>query len=199
MISEFISDPLNEHKNSISVTYPRTVDIIYGSYSYPEIIHYFLLQIKNNIDNSMRGYTNVKGGMTKWEHFVGDEKFSNFITYLVNKYQTSHPDVFQHFLQTHVIDQAWGTETKKGDSLKIHTHPCVHGVLYLTEGCDLILPELNIKIKPKPGDYYILPPFVYHGFEQSKQEQNRYSLVFNIQRINDHDYYNNLEKLNANR
>jgi len=190
MITELTTDPLNEHKSSINVTYPRSVNILYGSYPYPEIIHYFLMEIKNNIDPDMSGYTNVKGGMTKWEHFVGNKKFDNFITYLINKYQTIRPEIFQHFLQTQYIGQAWGTETKKNDSLIMHVHPCIHGVLYLTEGCDLILPELNIKLTPKPGDYYILPEFVYHGFEASQSESNRYSLVFNIHRSNDHDYYN---------
>lgn len=199
MISEITTDPLNEHKNSFSVTYPRSVNIIYGSYPYPEIIHYFLLETKKNLSKEMSGYTNVRGGMTTWEHFADDKNFNNFITFLINKYQTIRLDLFQHFLQTHKIDQAWGTETKKGDSLRFHVHPCDHGVLYLTEGCDLILPELNIKIKPKPGDYYILPPFVYHGFKESQHEENRYSLVFNIERTNNHTYYNNYNKIHDNR
>ena len=72
-------------------------------------------------------------------------------------------------------------EIKKGDSLKYHNHTCHHGVLYLTEGCDLILPELNLKIKPEIGDYYIFPPHVLHGFPESTEEQKRYSLIFNIE------------------
>ncbi len=74
----------------------------------------------------------------------------------------------------------WGTEIKKGDSLDYHSHPCRHGILYLTKGCDLILPELNLKISPNPGDYYIFPPEILHGFEKSDYENNRYNLVFNF-------------------
>lgn len=181
---------LNQDKSSLNVSYTRNVNIIFGHYPYPDIIHNFMMAIKSNLNSEMKNYTNVKGGMTDWCYFTDKTDFINFITYLINKYQTIRPEIFQHFLQTQYIGQAWGTETKKNDSLIMHVHPCIHGVLYLTEGCDLILPELNIKLTPKPGDYYILPEFVYHGFEASQSESNRYSLVFNIHRSNDHDYYN---------
>jgi hypothetical protein len=48
-----------------------------------------------------------------------------------------------------------------------------------------MLPELNIKITPKPGDYYIFPPEILHGFEPNKQDKNRYSIIFNIEQIDD--------------
>ena len=40
------NNKLNEHKNSLTVTYPRTVNIIYGHYPYPDIIHNFIVDIK---------------------------------------------------------------------------------------------------------------------------------------------------------
>ena len=43
------------------------------------------------------------------------------------------------------------------------------------------MPELNIKITPKPGDYYIFPPQIEHGFDEYNGENNRYSVVFNIE------------------
>ncbi len=78
------------------------------------------------------------------------------------------------------IENAWGNEIKKGDSLNYHEHNCLHGILYLTKGCELILPELNLKITPEPGDYYMFPPAVLHGFDTYEGETNRYSLIFNI-------------------
>ena len=33
------NNKLNENKNSINVTYPRSVNIIFGNYPYPEIVH----------------------------------------------------------------------------------------------------------------------------------------------------------------
>ena len=178
---EFIKNQkLNENKNSINISYPRNVNIIFGNYAYPDIINNFLITIKNNLNPKMENYTNVKGGMTDWNYFVDKPEFINFITYLINTYQTTHPDLFEYFLEKKNIGSAWGNEIKPGDSLKYHIHPCYHGILYLSGGCDLMLPELNIKITPKPGDYYILPPVILHGFEKSFDKNNRYSLVFNM-------------------
>jgi hypothetical protein len=174
------NNKLNEVKNSLTITYPRIVNIIYGNYHYPDVIHNFILDIKNNLDSSMENYTNVKGGMTDWFHYVDNDNFKTFISYLINTHQTTHPSVFQHFLEKNTISNAWGNEIKFNDSLEYHTHSCIHGILYLTKGCDLILPELNLKITPEPGDYYIFPPEILHGFNKSDEEKNRYSLIFNI-------------------
>jgi hypothetical protein len=174
------NNKLNECKNTLNVTYPRNIKIIYGTYPYPELVHQFIIEIKNNLDPSMKNYTNVKGGMTNWNYFIDKPLFKNFIVYLINKHQSTNPDLFQYFLEKKYILDAWGNEIKLGDSLNYHTHSCYHGILYLTEGCDLILPELNIKITPQPGDYYIFPPEILHGFEKSIEEKNRYSLIFNI-------------------
>jgi len=129
----------------------------------------------------MENYTNVKGGMTHWKYFLDKKEFKNFTYYLINKHQTSNPGIFQYFFEKNTFKDAWGNEIKKGDSLIYHTHSCVHGILYLTKGCDLILPELNLKITPEPGDYYIFPSEILHGFDKYEGESNRYSLIFNIE------------------
>ena len=182
---------LNQNNNSINITYPRNVNIIFGHYPYPEIINYFIIKIKKNINPNMSYLTNVKGGMTDWEQFKTDKNFINFRNYLINKYQISHPEMFQYFLEKHTIRQVWGNEMKPGDSLDYHVHDMFHGILYLTEGCDLILPELNISIVPKPGDYYIFPPQIYHGFNKYEGKLNRYSLIFNIEPKSDHFKFRN--------
>jgi hypothetical protein len=178
------NNKLLEHKNSLCITYPRTVDIIFGHYPYPDHIHNFLVEIKNNLSEKMTNYTNVKGGMTEWTHFLNNPLFNDFINFLINKHQSSKSEMFEHFYEKFVITEAWGNEIKKGDRLNFHRHLHYHGILYLTEGCDLILPDLNLKIKPKPGEYYVFPPEIYHGFDKSIEEDNRYSLVFNIN-VND--------------
>jgi len=181
MISELNKkNKLNQNSNSLNVSYVRNVNIIFGNYPYPDIIHNFILDIKNNLDIKMENYTNVKGNMTNWNYFLDKSKFINFITFLINKHQTTHFDIFGHFFEKKTIQNAWGNEIKKGDSLDYHKHPCLHGVLYLTKGCDLILPELNLKITPESGDYYIFPSEILHGFDESKENFNRYSLIFNI-------------------
>jgi|TARA_R100001463_G_scaffold73695_1_gene127541 quercetin dioxygenase-like cupin family protein len=194
MISLFNkNNPLAEEKNSLFITYPRTVNIIFGHYPYPDLIHNFMMDVKNNLNPKMENYTNVKGGMTDWNYFVNKSNFINFMTFLINKHQTTHADIFEHFLEKNTIENAWGNEIKKGDSLDYHIHPDLHGILYLTKGCDLILPELNLKINPEPGDYYIFPPHILHGFDTSQEEKNRYSLIFNISQ---HKHFDYKKKLN---
>jgi hypothetical protein len=186
---------LNESRESLNISYTRHVNIIFGHYPYPEIIHNFIIGIKSNLNPELKNYTNVRGKMTDWTYFIDKPDFVNFITYLINKYQNTHPNIFEHFLQKKTVGDAWGNEIQKGDSLDYHHHSCLHGILYLTKGCDLILPELNLKITPEPGDYYIFPPEIIHGFDLYEGEQNRYSLIFNILDKNQFDYANKLKQL----
>ncbi len=191
------NNKLDEGKNSLNITYPRTVNIIFGNYPYTDAVNNLIINIKNNLNIDMENYTNVKGGMTKWNHFVDDPIFNNFMVYLINKHQLTHSNIFQYFNEKYNIENAWGNEIKKNDYLKYHSHPCLHGILYLTKGSDLILPELNLKITPKPGNYYIFPPEILHGFEKSTYEDNRYCVVFNIQqKVNKFNFDKKLEKLN---
>tara|TARA_R110002110_G_scaffold20596_2_gene83291 strand:- start:910 stop:1500 length:591 start_codon:yes stop_codon:yes gene_type:complete len=187
------NNPFNEDKSSLNISYNRNVNIIFGHYPYPDVIHNFMMAIKSNLDESMKNYTNVKGGMTHWNYFVDKPEFINFLTYLINKYQSTHSNLFKHFLERKSIENAWGNEIKKGDSLDYHHHHCVHGILYLTKGCDLILPELNLKITPEPGDYYIFPPEILHGFDTYKEDKNRYSLIFNIVEKDEFKYLKKLK------
>ena len=48
------NNKLNEHKNSLTITYPRTVNIIFGHYPYLENIHNLIINIKNNINKNMK-------------------------------------------------------------------------------------------------------------------------------------------------
>ena len=186
---------LNETKNSLIITYPRTVHVIFGSYPYPEKIHNFILEIKNNLSEKLEGYTNVKGGMTDWNYFINKPSFADFMSYIINRHQTTHPNIFEHFFEKYRIREAWGNEIKTNGSLNYHIHPFMHGILYLTKGCDLDIPELNIKITPEPGDYYILPPHVFHGFEKHKRKNDRYSLIFNIQYGEEFEYNKKIQKM----
>jgi hypothetical protein len=190
------NNKINEHKHSLFITYPRTVNILFGNYPYPEVIHNLIIEIKNNVDKDLQNYTNVKGNMTQWDYFVNNKSFNDFITYFINKHQSSHPDLFQHFFSKNIVESAWGNEIKKGDSLTLHDHHCYHGILYLTKGCDLIFPELNIKVTPQPGDYYFFPPTIFHGFDEYQGDTNRYSLVFNIVKSKGFDYNKKIKEKN---
>ena len=175
------NNKLNENKNSLNITYSRTINIIVGYYPYPEMIHSFIMEIKNNLNTEMKNYANVTGGMTNWDYFLNKDIFNKFLTFIINKHQISHPHLFKYFLEKYTVKEAWGNQIQKNDSLDYHTHSCWHGILYLTKGCDLIFPELNLKITPEPGDYYIFPPEILHGFNKCEEENNRYSLIFNLE------------------
>ena len=114
------NDKLNECRTTLNVSYLRNVKIIHGHYPYPDVIHNLILKIKNNLKPEMENYTNVKGGMTDWDYFVDKPEFINFISYLINTYQTIHPDIFEYFLERKTIKEAWGNEIKSGGSLSYH-------------------------------------------------------------------------------
>jgi hypothetical protein len=84
------NNKLEENKNSINITYPRTVNIIFGNYPYVDVINNLIIDIKNNLDPNMKNYTNVKGGMTDWNYFIDKPYFINFISYLINKHQVTN-------------------------------------------------------------------------------------------------------------
>ena len=100
------NNPISEEKNSLIITYPRTVNIIFGNYPYPDVVHNFMISVKSNLDSNMKNFTNVKGGMTDWNYFNDKPDFINFINFLINKHQVSHPDLFQHFLERRAIKNA---------------------------------------------------------------------------------------------
>ena len=180
MISILSKDQLLTHSKSLVVTYPRTVQITFGNYPYPEEIHNIMIKIKNKISKENSYATNVKAGMTGWQDFINEPFTTKFINYCINKHQVSNPNLFKFFYETKTIVDAWGNEVKNNDYVEEHDHLCYHGILYLTKGSPLILPELNISITPNPGDYYFFPPLISHKVEESTNEENRYNLVLNI-------------------
>ena len=189
------SNNVQEQITSLNVTYKRSVNIIFGHYPFPEEIHNFIIDIKNNIDPSIN-YSNVKGGMPDWYFFNKKNNFNKFFNYLINKNSQTHPDMWKYFFDKYFVSNAWGNEIKKGDSVGFHTHPCTHGLLFLSKGCDLIFPELNITITPEPGDYYIFPGEILHGFNKHTGDLNRYTLVFNILQGDIFKFQNKVKELN---
>jgi len=166
---------------SLVITYPRTVCIIFGNYSFPSDIHNMILEVKEKISEKDSYACNVKAGRTGWHEFVDHPFTKKFFNYCINKHTYSHPEVFERFYERFKIVEAWGNEVKKGDYVIEHTHTHYHGILYLTKGAPLFLRELNLKITPEPGDYYFFPPHICHHVEESLEEDKRYNLVFNFE------------------
>jgi hypothetical protein len=180
MIEFLNKDPRLTNTQSLLVSYPRTVQITFGTFPYVDDIHNMILEVKKNITEKDSYSTNVKGGKTDWFTFVDHPFTKKFFTYCINQHQVSHPDLFQYFLEKKEITEGWGNEIKKGDYVRSHIHSSYHCIFYLTEGNPLILPELNIKIIPKPGDYYFFPPFILHHVDVSESDKNRYNIIYNI-------------------
>lgn len=180
MINIKNTDTRIRRSSSLVMTYPRTVQITCGHYPEPADIHNFIMEIKKNISEEMSYATNVKGGMTEYTYFIGHPLFNKFITYIINTNQMANPDLFQHFFDRKIVINAWGNEIDKNDYVASHDHPCYHGILYLTKGNPLILPELDIEIHPQPGDYYVFPPCILHHVNKQETEETRYNLIFNI-------------------
>ena len=170
----------SENTRTLVVTYPRTIEILSGVYDNIADIENFKIQIKNNIDNKISYKTNVKGGMPDWRFFVDKDIFKRFLDFVIDQNKNLNSKLFENFYETKSIRDAWGNALKKGDSVDLHKHPCYHGILYLTEGNPLILPELDIEINPTVGSYYIFPPEVLHYVNEQKNESIRYNLIFNI-------------------
>ena len=194
MFSRIENNKLDESRSSITISYLRDVNIIYGNFPYPDVTNNLIIAIKNNLSKEHNNYTHVKGGMTEWNHFNNNPLFKKFLTFMINKHQVSHPGLFQYFLEKNSVIESWGNEFKPGDSVNYHAHNSYHCVLYLTEGCDLNLPELNLKITPKPGDYYIFPPELLHGFDKYKGNTNRYSLIFNFRSNKGFEFLDRISK-----
>ena len=180
MINIKNSDTRLRRSSSLVMTYPRTVQITCGHYPEVADIHNFIMEIKKNIDEKTSYATNVKGGMTDFNYFLGHPLFNKFMTYVINTNQMSNPSLFQHFFDRKIIQNAWGNEIKTNDYVCGHDHPCHHGILYLTKGNPLVLPELDLEIYPEPGDYYIFPPCIQHYVDVSNNTTARYNLIFNI-------------------
>lgn len=188
---------LVETQSSLTITYPRKIQIIFGNYPFIDHIHNLIIDINNNLSLELENFSHVKGQMTEWNFFNNNNYFIKFINYIINKHQNSNPEIFEYFYEKYQIKDSWGNKIKQNDHLNYHRHPCLHGILYLTKGCDLYLPELNLKITPEVGDYYILPPEIIHGFNNNIEKKDRYSLVFNIYDYKWFNLQNKINKINA--
>jgi hypothetical protein len=165
---------------TFNVTYPRNVRFYLGNYDKQNILHNLKYKIKNSISEETSHRTYVRGEMTNWESFLYDKDFSVFFTEIMNQYKhiIAPNSIFGNELK---VIEVWGTILKKGDHIALHQHNTLHGILYLTEGTPLIFPELEIEIKPKPGDWIISDPFLFHGTEIVETNDERINIVFNFQ------------------
>jgi hypothetical protein len=137
------------------------------------------------------------GGKTDWNLFNEHPLFIKFLTWFINKHQLTNPWL-SFFKDRRQITNAWGNELKKDHSVKMHEHPEHHGILYLTKGAPLIVPELELEIHPEPGDYYFFPPLIKHYVDKIIEEgPARYNVIFNIAEKNNWEKNKTINEING--
>ena len=197
MIKLNSTNKLLPNSSSIMVSYLRPVQISFGNYPYIEDLYNFITIIKNSLLDSEYCATNVLGGKTDWNLFNEHPLFIKFLTWFINKHQLTNPWL-SFFKDRRQITNAWGNELKKDNSVKMHEHPEHHGILYLTKGAPLIVPELELEIHPEPGDYYFFPPLIKHYVDKIIEEgPARYNVIFNIAEKNDWEKNKTINEING--
>lgn len=195
MIQFLESNILDKNEHTLMISYQRTVPIIFGNYPYIDDIHNLIIEIKNNISKKNSYVTNVKGGMTSFNHFINHRITNKFINYCIHKHQASNPQLFEKFYERKSILNVWGNEIKENEYVQPHTHECTHCIIYLTKGAPLILPEINIQITPDVGDYYFFPPSLIHYVPKHEETNIRYNMVINIADIPNWERISEIQKV----
>ena len=164
-----------------NVTYPRNVNIFHGHYPEVHELHNLKLlideKLKTNLDKQQ---TNIYAEKTEFNVLNDSEVVKNFLGYVHKQISLSPGGEVIKFWNEMFVMETWGNRMNKGDYIKNHVHNCLHLILYLTEGVELFLPELQMSIVPKPGDWYLLPPHLLHYSNKSISEEARYSFVCNL-------------------
>tara|TARA_R100000988_G_C4006700_1_gene173167 strand:- start:3480 stop:4073 length:594 start_codon:yes stop_codon:yes gene_type:complete len=174
------------HLYTTTITYPRTVEIYQGHYPEKHILHNLKIKIDEYLKTKLdKNQTNVYGKKTDFFAFNEEENYVLFLRYMIDKIVNSlEGHIFNHF-DTKFEVQAWANVLEKDDYVQNHNHTCYHSILYLSEGADLVLPELGLSLSPRCGDWYLLPPYVLHYCNKYNKEQKRYSLISNFVDKND--------------
>tara|TARA_A100001011_G_scaffold388984_1_gene469635 strand:+ start:2940 stop:3542 length:603 start_codon:yes stop_codon:yes gene_type:complete len=127
--------------------------------------------------------TNVKAYMTDW-NMADKPGFQELNKHIID---TCHYLNSLYYRKTVglQVSNLWGMMYKKGDYAMVHDHwPALwSGVYYLRapEGSgDLVFPQLKQRIQPKNNLLVIFKGDVRHGVEESKTDEERICVSFNV-------------------
>lgn len=127
--------------------------------------------------------TNVKAYMTDW-NMADKPGFQELNKHIID---TCHYLNSLYYRKTVglQVSNLWGMMYKKGDYAMVHDHwPALwSGVYYLRapEGSgDLVFPQLKQRIQPKDNLLVIFRGDVRHGVEESKTDEERICVSFNV-------------------
>ena len=140
-------------------------------------------KIRANIDPKLSYQTNVRAGMTHWDHFKTDEDFKKLLLHYFNLCGDAglYADVLDkkerkyHFL----VQNCWGTVMKKGDFVFNHHHlgTDYSTVLYFDSHAPLCT---DVGLLPtKRGLIISLPSYCFHSVKKITKDINRCTLAWN--------------------
>lgn len=139
---------------------------------------YFINKIEQSIvESDMHFKTNVKGYMTPWKYFVGDDKFLEVLIPILDKLDT-------YKLLKYELTEAWGLKEGWAHHTVIHNHlpSYLSGVLYLNNHPQkLEFPDINQSITPEEGRVVIFSSFLNHLAHRNTVEKPKYAIAFNCE------------------
>lgn len=137
---------------------------------------YFIKKIEDSIINSKFNFvTNVKGYMTPWDYFVGDDNFLKTIIPILDKLD-------EYKLLRYELNEAWGLKEEWAHYTKEHNHlpAYLSGVLYLNDHPqELIFTDINISITPEKGRFVVFSSFLNHKTKRNRTDIPKYAISFN--------------------
>jgi hypothetical protein len=154
--------------------------ILTGKINDNKIINNLIDFIKNNKNDKLSYKTHVKGHFTGFKSLVENDDFINFLKIIQPQIKTIYKDNFE-------ISDAWGNLCKIEEEVSEHNHIGVSGfcgILYLTEnGPGTYFKEHNLLIKEEIGKYVLFHPLLNHSVEKIKNDIERMTVAFNINKI----------------
>lgn len=158
--------------------------ILIGKVFDKKIFDNLIEKIKKNKDDKLSYKTHVKGHFTGFASFIEDENFYNFLKLIQPYIKVIYPDNF-------IIADAWGNICKCNEEVTEHNHASTSGfcgILYLTDnGPGTYFKQYDLLIKEEIGKFVLFHPMLFHKVDKVKNNEERITLAFNINKIKEWD------------
>jgi hypothetical protein len=154
--------------------------ILTGKINNDKIIKNLVNFIKNTKDNELSYKTNVRGHFTGFKSLIDNYDFIFFL----KEIQENIKVIFQ---ENFSIQDAWGNLCVKDEEVLEHDHIGTTGfcgILYLTEGGPgTYFKQYDLLIKDEIGKYVLFHPFLKHSVEKIKNNVERMTVAFNMNKV----------------
>jgi hypothetical protein len=131
-----------------------------------------------NLPTNISYETNIIGEHTSWDYFCNNKVFLKNLNFLIDYLDEHRVTEYAYKLR-----DAWGLKEGWGEYTQEHNHAgsYISGVIYLNDHPQkLCFPEINEKIKPKPGTFVLFSSFLKHYTARNSVERPKYALSFNF-------------------